>query len=74
MAFKGKDACLDKAEADEPLFTLLARDVSAAILVELWASLREQRDGLTEQVVEARTCASKMRLWRKRNRPERDAG
>ena len=74
MAFKGRDACLDKAEADEPLFTLLARDASAPFLVEMWADMREMRDGPTDQVEEARECARKMRLWRKRNRPDMDAG
>lgn len=70
MAFKGQDACLDKAEADEPLFTLLARDVSAPRLIERWADIREQRDGLTDQVIEARDCAWAMRAWRVKNRPE----
>jgi hypothetical protein len=36
----GKFDCLEKAEADEPFFVLLARDPHAAHLVSIWAKLR----------------------------------
>lgn len=35
----GKYDCYAKAEPDEPLFTLLARDEMASDFVSLWASL-----------------------------------
>lgn len=69
MATKHTDGCFQHAEDDEELFTLLARDASAPDLVEAWADKREQRDGTTEQVAEARDCARKMREWRLKNRP-----
>jgi hypothetical protein len=36
----GKFDCHAKAEADEPLFTLLARDPLASALVSIWGYLR----------------------------------
>lgn len=68
MATKHDDSCFQKAEDDEPLFTLLARDKTAPLLVELWARLREQRDGYTDQVAEALNTAADMRAWREKNR------
>jgi hypothetical protein len=38
----GKYDCIAKAEPDEPMFTLLARDPVAAHLVSIWAKLRVQ--------------------------------
>lgn len=35
--------CYEHAEPDEPMFTLLARDVTAPATVEAWASYRETR-------------------------------
>ena len=35
----GKFDCYDKAEPDEPMFVLLARDARAPLLVELWANI-----------------------------------
>lgn len=32
--------CYDRAEPDEPMFTLLARDPTGATLVSIWAKLR----------------------------------
>lgn len=69
MATKHDDSCFQKAEDDEPLFTLLARDETASMLVELWAYIRLQRDGYTDQVAEAYLCARQMREWRVKNRP-----
>jgi hypothetical protein len=70
----------EKAEVDEPMFVLLARDPIAPLLVEEWARIR--RDGLIsdapatkaeqertrEKVAEAYECAEAMRMWRERNR------
>lgn len=39
----GKFDCYEKAEIDEPLFTLLARDPLAPHLVALWAQLRSHQ-------------------------------
>ncbi|KKN68900.1 hypothetical protein LCGC14_0446860 [marine sediment metagenome] len=57
--------CYDKAEPDEPMFILLARDPHAPALVELWANLR-QLHGRPEddmdggKIDEARACATAM--------------
>lgn len=69
MATKHDDGCFQRAEDDEPLFTLLARDASAPLLVEQWARQRQERDGLTEQVQDAYRTAEQMREWRSKNRP-----
>lgn len=58
--------CYANAEPDEPMFTLLARDPMAAILVRLWADLREHAAGNPSKVFEARTCAIEMEKWRLR--------
>lgn len=64
----GKYDCYDKAEPDEPIFVLLARDEHAPQLVELWAALRNLQDGYTSKVNEAIECAVAMDSWRKENR------
>ena len=56
--------CYDKAEPDEPMFILLARDPLAAKLVKEWARLRAQQTGLTPKVIEAHKCAEDMNRWR----------
>jgi hypothetical protein len=72
----GKFDCYDNAEPDEPMFILLARDISAPYRVEEWADIREAMidQGLKPEsdrpmVAEARQCATLMREWRKENRP-----
>lgn len=59
--------CADKAEPDEPKFTLLGRDPSAAIIVRMWAHSREVliRQGKKpasdrKQIAEAREIACSM--------------
>ncbi len=54
--------CYSKAEPDEPLFTLLARDPLAPQLVRLWSDLTRSK----EKVNEALACADAMESWRKR--------
>lgn len=54
MGLKTNDACLQKAANDEPIFVLRAQDITADILVELWAELQEEirnmvRDGMTPE-------------------------
>lgn len=71
MATKHNCPCLARAEDDEEIFTLLARDESAPMLVELWADLWEAETGWpTAKTEEAREIAKTMREWRKKNRPE----
>ena len=59
-----------KAEDDEPMFTLLARDPLAPVLVRLWAELTTAR-GKDDQNEEAFKCAEKMGEWYAENRPSR---
>jgi len=56
--------CYTKAEDDEPMFTLLARDPLAADLVRIWASRRANTRGQSEKVAEAYRCAEAMDEWR----------
>lgn len=77
MGTKNKPAafdCYGNAEPDEPMFILLARDVTAPDVVEEWACRREDAIQLGEKpesdramVDEARECASAMRAWRQKN-------
>ena len=62
--------CYAAALPDEPMFVLLARDLLAPILVDLWATLRAEH-GCKEhdrphehKVAEARQCADNMRTWK----------
>jgi hypothetical protein len=71
----GKFDCFANAEPDEPMFVLLARDVAAPIVVELWAAEREalinagkKPESDRAMVDEAHHCASQMRSWRARHR------
>lgn len=61
----GKFDCYDKAEPDEPLFTLLGRDRHAPLLVEMWANMRQAEGEDPEVVAEARACAEEMRRFRR---------
>ena len=60
----GKYDCQAKAEDDEPVFVLLARDPVAPLIVELWADLRREM-GRTEgeQLDEAMQLAKEMEAW-----------
>lgn len=60
--------CYDNAEPDEPMFILLARDLSAPGLVMQWAAYREAQGADPAKVAEARECAAAMRRWRAANR------
>jgi len=64
----GEYDCYDKAEPDEPMFVLLARDEYAPQLVELWAAMRTMHGGDKDQINEAIKCAVAMDSWRKENR------
>ena len=58
-----KFSCYDKAEPDEPMFTLLARDPMAPTLIRMWAAQKWQEH--PEKVTEARDIADSMDAWRK---------
>lgn len=60
----GRGDCYSKAEPDEPMFVLLARDPHAPLLVRLWADLRKLHAGNPSKVDEARQCADDMERYR----------
>ncbi len=62
----GKYDAYMKAEMDEPMFVLLARDPLAHLLVEHWVRLRQAMDfssDTQEKMLEALECARQMREW-----------
>jgi hypothetical protein len=72
--------CFARAEADEPMFVLRARDALAPWLVLAWAMLRTLQIWIGtkpasdfERCDEARALAKQMRAWRKANRPKKPA-
>lgn len=56
--------CHAKAEPDEPLFTLLARDPFAPQLVRLWADMTSD----VAKKAEAHKCAAAMEVWHAQHR------
>jgi hypothetical protein len=72
MATKNKPGaydCYTKAEPDEPMFVLLARDPVAPLLVRLWCEIRRLLGNTDEaQLIEAEQCALAMVAWRHKNR------
>jgi len=63
-------SCLNKADANEPIFVIRAKDVLAPMLIRHWATMA---DGIHEQekVMEARSLADAIDDWRLQ--PVRDA-
>lgn len=62
--------CYAKAEPDEPLFVLLARDKHAPTLIWLWATLRELDGEDPAKVHEALQSVTEMLDWAyERKRP-----
>lgn len=63
----GKFDCYAKAEPDEPMFVLLARDPFAPFVVELWRQLHMWmvgREGVAgDKSDEARRCILAMEKW-----------
>lgn len=60
----GKYDCHAKAKDDEPMFTLLARDPSAPVLLRVWALLRQRSNPEEEEKIqEALRCADAMTAW-----------
>ena len=78
MGTKNQPGAFDayaKAEPDEPMFVLLARDAAAPQMVRAWAWLRRRqiREGKKpgedeEMVAEAMQCAEAMEAWRRKRR------
>ena len=66
----GKYDCYDKAGPDEPMFTLLARDKTAPVLVRIWAIMRRHEVGENEKSEEARKCAREMEIWKSEREKE----
>lgn len=64
----GQFDCYANAEPDEPMFVLLARDMSAPALVRRWAEQRQFTDGDMPKVHEALACADAMEEWRTQHR------
>lgn len=67
----GQFDCYAKAEPDEPMFILLARDPLAPILVQLWADLRgaASLEDDSAMIEEAMELSEQMNEWRYTNRP-----
>ena len=55
--------CYSRAEDDEPMFVLLARDPFAPMLVRLWAEMRGLADPDSLKPQEANDCAEEMEQW-----------
>lgn len=67
-----KGSCLNKAQDDEPIFVLLARDPIAHHIVRRWADMAAQKQiHDSDKVEEARALADMMRDWRQGWRPKR---
>jgi len=73
MAIKGTEiadpnSCLNRADDDEPIFVLRAKDLLAAKLVEDWAA-RAVLEGCHEdaKIQGAYRFAQAMRAWREKN-------
>lgn len=59
----GPNDCYEKAAPDEPLFTLLARDPRAPVLVRTWATMAHAAKEDPDKVAEAVACADAMEEW-----------
>lgn len=72
----GKFDCYENAEPDEPMFVLLARDVTAPKVIHDWIDRRRKAGkDLTpedeQQLTEAFQCARSMEKWRIERENER---
>ncbi len=68
------DSCLGRAEDDEPLFILRAKDGLSSTTVRAWADYAA-KSGLheREKIDEARMCADTMDNWRTSKGYDREA-
>ena len=60
------DSCLNKADADEPVFILRAKDPIAPVVVDFWAMLAEHVEAheLSKQA-DAHIVSIQMQTWRR---------
>jgi hypothetical protein len=65
---RSQSSCLNKAEPDEPVFVLRAKDPLAAQTVRLWAAMADDVHE-PEKRVEAMALAEQMEQWRKERQP-----
>jgi len=56
-------SCYDRAEPNEPIFTLLGRDPMAGILIRLWVKLREEAGEDRAKLEDALACAAACERW-----------
>jgi hypothetical protein len=59
------DSCLNRADDDEMIFVLLARDPAAPVAIRAWIHSRitlGKNQPLDQQLIEAERCASMMEL------------
>ncbi len=65
------ESCLNRAEDDEPLFVIRAKDKVSASAVRTWAEWAEMT-GVhpPDQIQEARAIAEDMENWRRVHYPE----
>lgn len=66
-------SCLNRAELDEPVFVLLARDVTASDVVRTWCADRVRAGKNTHadpQIREALALADQMDRWRAAHPPK----
>lgn len=67
------DSCLNRAEDDEPLFVIRAKDKVSASAVRTWAEWAQLTGSHEpEKIQEARAIAEDMENWRKHHYPEEE--
>lgn len=59
MGYKADDKCIEKAFDDERLFVLMARDVTAPLVIAHWISLNQNIQPI-EKLREAQQCMIEM--------------
>jgi len=57
-------SCLNKAQDDEPIFVLRAKDLLAADVVRIWAMMAHRSSHEIWKIKEAREVANQMDMWR----------
>ncbi len=60
-------SCLNKAQSDEPVFVLRAKDPLAADIVRVWAMMAHRSPHEMWKIKEARELANQMDIWRATN-------
>lgn len=68
LELRDAQSCLSKADPDEVIFVLRAKDPLAAQTVRLWAAMA-QGVHEPEKITAAVVCATQMEGWAKKNSP-----